>query len=207
MELIRYKKQAVFQEDILLKCATEGDAHAFGLLYSHYHPKIFKFINGMLNSREDSEEILHDIFANLWERKHTLTGIASLNSYLYKMAKYKLINLHEHRKVRQKADSYLEYAMQGSSQAADEDLIFKNYKAIFSDAMNLLPIKRRRIFEMRNLQELSHDEIATELNISKSMVKKQCYAASKHVKDYLFRKAGLITSYIVGFAHALLFLK
>lgn len=60
---------------------------------------------------------------------------------------------------------------------------------------------------MRNLQELSHDEIATELNISKSMVKKQCYAASKHVKDYLFRKAGLVAGYIVGFAHTLLFLK
>jgi RNA polymerase sigma-70 factor (ECF subfamily) len=207
MELIKYEKKTVFQEDVLLQNAAGGDSHAFGKLYSHYHPKIFKFINGMLNSREDSEEILHDIFADLWERKHTLTEVGSLNSYLYKMAKYKLINLHEHRKVRQKADVYLEYAMEGSSGAADEDLIYRNYKAIFTDAMDLLPAKRRQIFEMRNLQELSHDEIAAELNISKSMVKKQCYAATRHIKEYLFRKAGLIATYAVGFTHTLLFLK
>ena len=194
-------------EQQLLYKLSIGDENSFRMLFDLHRKRVFSCALKITKSNTYAEEILHDVFVDLWERKHTLTEIGSLNSYLYKMAKYKLINLHEHRKVRQKADVYLEYALEGSSRAADEDLIYRNYKAIFTDAMDLLPVKRRQIFEMRNLQELSHDEIATELNISKSMVKKQCYAATRHIKDYLFRKAGLIATYAVGFAHTLLFLK
>lgn len=187
----------MIDEATLLEAASLGDHEAFGQLYQYYNPKILKFINGMLNSKEDSEEILHDIFIDIWEKKEKLLEIESFNSYLYKMAKYKMINLHQHRKVKQKADIYLLSRMEGNYKSADEDIIFQQYETAFLDAMELLPQKRRLVFEMRNLQELSHDEIAIELNISKSMVKKQCYAASKHVKNYLLHNLGLITSYLL----------
>jgi|GEM_PF-549223 len=191
------KKSAVFDEVNLLKRSAIGDSDAFSKLYLHYYPKLFKFINGMLNSKEDSEEILHDIFLGIWEKKDHLPDINSFNSYLYKVAKYKLINLHAHRRVQQKAANYLKETVERTHGSADEDLILRQYENVFSEAINLLPIKRRQVFEMRNLQELSHDEIAAELKISKSMVKKQCYAASKHIKSYLFQNSGLITSYLL----------
>src|SRR5690606_12001582 len=161
----------VFDEEILLKAAALGNHEAFGQLYQHYNTKILKFINGMLNSKEDSEEILHDIFVDIWEKKEALLEIKSFNSYLYKMAKYKLINLHKHQKVKQKASVYLLNRQEGSYKSADEDFIFQEYQNAFHDAMELLPQKRRLVFEMRHMQDLSHEEIAAELKISKSMVK------------------------------------
>ena len=188
------KNKASMDENSLLKNAANGDQGAFAILYEKYHQKIFIFINGMLNSKEDSEEIVQDIFINLWENKEKLIKIRSLNSYLYRTAKNRLINLHEHRKVQQRAIKYLKSDQQNFARAADEKLIYKQYERVFLDALKLLPPKRKVVFEMRVYKELSNDEIASELQISKSMVKKQLYAATKHVKEYLFQNSGIIAS-------------
>jgi len=65
-------------------------------------------------------------------------------------------------------------------------------------ALGALPPKRRQVFEMSTQEDLSMDEIAARLNISKSMVKKQLYAANSSVKEYLQLHAGLTASIAIA---------
>lgn len=158
-------------EESLLENASSGDLEAFSQLYLHYYPKLFKFINGMLNSKEDSEEILQDIFVHILEKKEQLTKIKSFNSYLYKCAKHRLINRHEHNLVKQKADHYLKNTIESSSRSVEELMISEQYESAFANALDLMPHNRRLVFEMKTVQKLSHERIAIKLQISKSMVK------------------------------------
>ncbi|MDR6783035.1 RNA polymerase sigma-70 factor (family 1) [Pedobacter africanus] len=173
-------------ENRLLEEAAAGSRTAYTILYTFYLPKLYKYILPFTRfSKEDTEEILHDIFMKIWERKEGLSGIRSFNSYIYSMARNKLVNLHEHSKVKQKAFDYIVNHSELSGNSADQNYIYSQYREVMQRAIDALPPKRRQVFEMSTYEELSQDQIATELKISKSMVKKQLYAATRHVKEYL----------------------
>ncbi|SHG09359.1 RNA polymerase sigma factor [Pedobacter caeni] len=173
-------------ERMLLQDAARGSREAFAAIYKFYLPRLYKYIYPFVNSsREDTEEILHDLFMKVWERKEELSDINSFSSYLYRMARNRLVNIYEHGKVKQKAIDYISSHTEASGNQADEPFITAQYNTLVQNAINLLPPKRRQIFEMSVYQEMSHDEIATELQISKSMVKKQLYSAVRYLKEYL----------------------
>lgn len=173
-------------EHLLLQQTAEGSPEAFSAIYRFYLPRLYKYIYPFVrSSKEDTEEILNDLFMKIWERKEELAGIRTFKSYLYSMARNRLVNLHEHSKVKQKAIDYITNHAETSGKAADEAFIYSQYHVMVQDAIEMLPPKRRQVFEMSVYQELSHDEIAVQMQIFKSMVKKQLYAAVRHMKEYL----------------------
>ena len=177
---------ALKDEVLLLQEASAGSRAAYTSLYTFYLPKLYKYIYPFVRfSKEDTEEILHDMFMKIWERKEGLSKIKSFNSYLYSMARNKLVNLHEHGKVKQKAIEYIVNHSDVAGNSADGNYIYAQYEEVMKKAIETLPPKRRRVFEMSTYEELSQDQIAIELKISKSMVKKQLYSATRHVKEYL----------------------
>lgn len=177
---------ALKEELLLLQEASAGSRAAYTTLYTFYLPKLYKYIYPFVRfSKEDTEEILHDMFMKIWERKEELSKIKSFNSYLYSMARNKLINLHEHSKVKQKAIEYIVHHTELTGNSADNDYIYAQYQEVMKRAVDALPPKRKRVFEMSTYEELSQDQIADELQISKSMVKKQLYSATRYVKEYL----------------------
>jgi len=175
----------------LLQQAAEGCRESYAILYQFFLPKLYQYVYGIIRSKEDTEEMLQDIFLKLWERKEELENIRSLNSYLFRIARNNLINLYDHQKVQQKAISYICRHAEESGTTIEDHYIYQQYNEVAQRALNSLPSKRRQVFEMSTQQELSHDEIACELQISKSMVKKQLYAANRHVKEYLEIYGGL----------------
>lgn len=181
-------------EPQLLKLAAEGNREAYAVLYQHYLPKLYKYLYGIIRSKEDTEEILQDIFLKLWERKEELTKVKEFNSYLFRITRNKLMNRYDHQKVERKAIDYFVQHKEESRNSIDENYTYRQYDEVLQRAIKSLPPKRRQVFELSTQQELSHDEIAIQLNISKSMVKKQLYAANNYVKEYLQLHVGLTAS-------------
>jgi len=79
----------------------------------------------------------------------------------------------------------------------DDELCYEEYQSVAGLALDRLTEKRRYIFELRTKEGLSLDEIADKLKISKSVVKKQYYAASSSIMEYL-RNRGEMTISIVA---------
>ncbi|WP_029279252.1 RNA polymerase sigma factor [Pedobacter borealis] len=188
------KKEVIYNpadEPLLLQRASEGSRFAYAALYRFFLPKLYQYIYKIIRSKEDTEEILQDIFLKLWEKKEDLKNVHSLNSYLFRIAHNKLMNLYDHQKVKQKAMSYLYQHIEESGATSEDQYIYHQYSEAAQLALNSLPPKRRLVFEMSTQQELSYDEIAVQLQISKSMVKKHLYSANRHIKEYLRLHAGL----------------
>ncbi|MFB9843922.1 RNA polymerase sigma factor [Mucilaginibacter ginsenosidivorans] len=192
-------------EPQLLLQAAQGGREAYAVLYQYYLPRLYKYLYGIIRSKEETEEILQDIFLKLWEKKEDLSTVKTLNSYLFRIARNKLMNHYDHQKVRQKAADYIGQQDETSGCTAEDQYIYKQYNEVVQKALSSLPPKRRQVFEMSTQQDLSYDQIAEELNISKSMVKKQFYAANSYVKEYLQLHAGLTTS--IAIAAGALFIK
>ncbi|WP_316789966.1 RNA polymerase sigma-70 factor [Pedobacter frigoris] len=196
---------ALAEEHLLLQDAALGSRSAFTSLYTFYLPKLYKYIFPFVRcSKEDTEEILHDMFMKIWEKKEDLSTIKSFNSYLYTMARNRLVNIHEHSKVKQKAIDYILHHSEVTGNNTDDNFIYSQYREVIQRAIDTLPPKRKRVFEMSAYEELSQDEIAVIMNISKSMVKKQLYTATRYVKEYLKVHADLTAFIALCFSIGLL---
>ena len=58
-----------FDEKQLLKAISEGDEKAFKTFFLYYYPRIKGFINGLLQSQEEAEDLSQDIFLTLWNNR------------------------------------------------------------------------------------------------------------------------------------------
>jgi RNA polymerase sigma-70 factor (family 1) len=172
-------------ESSLLKKASAGDRIAFSTLYTHYFPRLYRFVFFINQSHEDTEEILQDVFLKIWDKKESLPRIRSFEDYIFRMAKNKLFDLAKKNKANAKMiDRLMPLQMQAGSDATDE-VTFKEYHRVAMEAITHLPERKRTVFLMSVEEDMSLDEIASELKISRSAVKKHLYAAVRTIKEQL----------------------
>ena len=67
----------------MLQRTADGSREAFEKLYTHYYTGLYRFISFIIDSHEDTEEIIQDIFLKIWMKKETLIGIRSFDDYLF----------------------------------------------------------------------------------------------------------------------------
>ncbi|WP_316821680.1 RNA polymerase sigma factor [Pedobacter gandavensis] len=181
---------SIENQDLLEKVAS-GDWEAFAALYNTYVPKLYRFIYPFANqNKEDTEEVIQDVFLKVWMRKEKIAELRSFESYLFKMAKNQLLD------QRGRQSSQLRLINMVGNDACQElasvhdQLVYEEYYKIAKQALQDLSPQRRRIFDMRMEEEMSIDEIAKALNISSSAVKKQLYEAIHTIKKELRHKTG-----------------
>lgn len=80
-----------FDEKQLLKAISEGDEKAFKTFFLYYYPRIKGFINGLLQSQEEAEDLSQDIFLTLWNNRSSLHTINNLKPYLFRISKMRCI--------------------------------------------------------------------------------------------------------------------
>ena len=171
------------EADLLQKMAHDNMS-AFNILYSNFQPKLYQYIIPFTqNSSIDANDIVQDIFTKLWVKRKALAGILSLEYYLYRMARNRLIDLKRSSDIQQ--THHLQYGSSQSAQAETTlfDMQYREFEKRAQEAIQKLPYRRREIFDLSINKDLSLAEIAEYLQLSTSVVKKQLYLASQFVKD------------------------
>jgi len=177
-----YSKQSDLQLVALLK---QGEEQALSELYMRYWDKLLVVAANHLDSPEEAEEVLQDIFFSLWQRRETLALKYSLATYLSVAVKYRIINLMDKQyRLRHKMESRIADA-ELLSPSAETGLLEKELMEQIAAAVKRLPEKCRIVFTMSREQGLSHKQIAAELNISEKTVTNHLTKAMKDLKDGL----------------------
>ena len=158
---------------------------AFTTLYTHYFPRLYRFVFFINQSHEDTEEVLQDVFLKIWDKKDSLLRIRSFEDYLFRMAKNKLFDLAKKNKAKVKMIHRLMPQQLQAANDATDDVTFKEYHRVAMEAITHLPERKRTVFLMSVEEEMSLDEIASELKISRSAVKKNLYGAVHSIKEHL----------------------
>lgn len=148
-------------------------------------------------SDEDAENIVQDVFVELWENKEMLNMHMNLIAYLFTTIKNKCLNHMRHKIVVQNTATKMqeEYLISlrmnlDSLEAFDNKLFSdQDIEKIINRALDSLPEKCRTIFFMSKIEGKKQKEIAQELNISINTVGTQIGIAYKklrtELKDYL----------------------
>lgn len=189
MNIIKQKNN--FNEQELLEKVAEGDLDAFADVYNYYVPKLYRFAYPFTNqNKEDTEEVIQNVFLKIWMRKEKLVTVRSFDAYLFRMAKNHLIDLKKQINSKQRIVDEITPSGTTYVTSAHDKLVYNEYYHSAKAALSLLTPQRRKIFEMRTEMEMSIDEIAKTLDISQSAVKKQLYEAIKQIKKHLSHEVG-----------------
>jgi RNA polymerase sigma-70 factor (family 1) len=174
-------------ETDLISLVSIGDREAFSALYSKYLNNIYRYIFSITYNKEVSEEIVQDLFLKVWENRNKLKEVDAIKPYLYRSAKNLLINHIKKSQAEVRKIDHYKIITRSSQETTDDEVRYKEYARIAQYAIELLPEKRKQIFKLHSNDDLSIDEIAAKLSISKSVVKKQWYKGANFVREYLFK--------------------
>lgn len=136
-----------------------------------------------------AEDIVHDIFLNIWDQKSTIMVEKELHNYLLSMVKNACFDYLKHKKVSEtflsKAEHQLKIEeLEYYEYSENEDSENHNLQAIYS-SIEKLPPKCKVIFEKAYIEKQKSAEIAEEMNISVRTVETHVYNALKIIRNNL----------------------
>lgn len=182
-----------YYEEQIIEGVKEGDDSAFRHLYDIYYHRLFCIARQYLQDEFLAETIVSDVFFHLWETRKTLDIRISLNAYLIRMVRNFSLNYLQKNYVEKEVSlngidlsSHLLFLSEDYplGRLMEKELIEKVHEEI-----NRLPKETRQVFILSRLEELKHEEIATQLGVSINTVKyhiKQALSILRaRLKDYI----------------------
>ena len=179
------------QDRELVELLMGGSQEAFGELYARYKEQLMVLCKRYLKNENDSEDIVHDIFVQLWETRHLLNAELSFAGYVQTItrnyAKDKLRHLDVHSRF---AKNIL---MNGTDSTNEtEDRIADNdYAKLLNELVECLPPRQKEIFRLSRMERLTYQEISELLQISIPTVQKHASLALKRIAEQLQQHADI----------------
>ena len=188
----KYKMTKIIsQEEIIIRKVKNGDTLAFEELFNKYYQKLKQFTYQFTKSEFIAEEIVQEVFINLWVKRDKIDLNLSFNGYIYRITRNLLINHLKKMARDEKALEEFWYNMDKEKDNVSEQILDKEYNQHLEEAIDKLPKQKQLIFRLSREEGKSHYQIAEELGISKNTVKNHMVAAIKAIKNYLQTNADI----------------
>lgn len=183
----------LINEAELFSGLARGDERCFDAIYNHYANRLFPFVDKMVRSRSLSEEIVQDIFVQLWINRHLLENVQYPTAYLFNIAANKTLTYLKKIAGSKKLVDKIAAGYKDYDNDTEEQLILRESARIIEMAVAQLPQQRRLIWELSRNEGLTHQQIADKLGISTSTVNNQLGHAMQQVRTFLNNRAGLLS--------------
>lgn len=163
------------------------DVLAFESLFKTHYAKLCFYANTITGNLSAAEEIVADLFTEIWEKREQIQFSNATKAYIYKSVYNRCLNYLKHSKIE---NAYVDYLLKNDSNnlfaqtpsyAYDEKEISKEITL----AINKLPEKCKEIFLLSRVQNKKYHEIAAMLDLSPKTVENQMAIALKKLRQML----------------------
>lgn len=189
--------EQLYNESLLLKRLTAGDREAFTQLYHAYNPLVLQYALSLLKSKQQAQDIGNDIFANLWQNRHTLQNVQSLKAYLLTAARNRAINALKSMARSHSSMKEIRRSFGDKSIETEEQLLEKEYVAFIKKQIEGLPARSKQVFTLCREEGYSYDEVSTHLGISRNAVKSHMVYSMKKLKAFVKKDLGISFSILL----------
>ncbi len=157
-------------ENMLVEAARGGDASAYEQLFEAYHSKLYNYAYGICGNTEDAKDIAQDAFIRVFEALPRIEGELKFSAYLYRTAHNAAI---DSAKARSRFDGpeELEFALDEHLAADPERVaLLREQQGQVRGAAFALRDEHREILTLRELEDMSYEEIGAVLDMPKNTV-------------------------------------
>ncbi|MFA6945484.1 MAG: RNA polymerase sigma-70 factor [Pedobacter sp.] len=178
------KKEPICDFELITRI-KEGDEAAFRIIFDLYSSKLYYFSLKFLKEREPCQEVVQEVFMNVWINRVKLDTQYPIAPYLYTITRRLTLNVLRQVANSQCAMEKMWANVQKTSNETEEVVYLEDLERFTEQVLARLPKQQQLVYRMSRHQELSYDEIAEELNISRNTVKNHMVSALKTLRTQL----------------------
>ncbi|BCU75481.1 sigma-70 family RNA polymerase sigma factor [Luteolibacter sp. LG18] len=178
----------------LVARAREGDTRAFDALILKYGDKLYGLVYNMTSHKEDTHDLLQEIFARAYQSLGKFRGQSSFYTWIYQIAVNLTLNFLKKRKRRtgislQDMDSSVQNdpALVDTAHAAnpEQQSHINQLQQKLNEAMRKLSDPHRTVVTLFDIQGMPHGEIAKVLKVSEGTVRSRLHYAHLQLQSFL----------------------
>jgi RNA polymerase sigma-70 factor (ECF subfamily) len=170
------------EDKSLFDAMKEGSESAFTALYDKYWERAYYVAYKHTQSEQESEDLVHDVFMDLWKNRNSITIKKEVSTYVFTALKYKIFRMYDAKAVRTQYADMIKNKQPEISNTTEKTLSFNELYSLIEYEVERLPEKCRIVFKMRRFENFTIEEIAQKLDISPNTVNNQITKASKSLK-------------------------
>ena len=195
---MRVKSEAANYDDLLIERIKNGDRDAYHDMVTRYWDRIFNRVHHLLKNQQDAEEVTQDAFIRAHRGLANFRGDASFSTWLYQIATNLAHNRYWYwfRRKRDysisldqplsvEGDLTLENVMPSAGETPSEAAVTQEFVERVSECMEGLGAKHREVLILRNVKNLSYEQISQQLEISVGTVKSRIARARESLRDLM----------------------
>ena len=190
------QRRSVADSTLVAEFIAGSDA-SFTQLVTRYKDPIINYVNTMVGNYDTAADLAQETFLRVYQNIGRYNSLYQFSTWIYRIATNLAIDEMRYRKRRGQVffrniwgnqanavDEEKELALRDSSPSPGDEVLRKEGGQVLGEAIRSLPPKYRTTFVMKEIQGLSHDEIARVLSTSPGTIKSRLHRA----KELLQRK-------------------
>ncbi len=162
----------------------------FEKIYNLHWEKVYLQCVNKLNDSVVAKDLTQDIFRSLWERYDDLIITVSIEHYLARATKFRILEHIRNESVKRKHDQALGEIFNPATNTTEDDLNYRELSDRLQSLIDFLPKQCKRVFTLSKIDGLSNKEISSELQITERTVEyhiTRAYAfIRKNLKEFSY---------------------
>jgi RNA polymerase sigma-70 factor (family 1) len=174
-----------YTNEELMREIKADNMFAFDALYGNYSRKLYKFGYSILKSKEDTENLIQDVFLNLWENRHKVEKDASIQSYVFTIAYNSAISILRKKTKDFQFVEYLKSLQEITEEPVNVEVEYNELTAKLDKIINDLPQRQKEVYLLHKVEGLKYNVIAEQLHISVNTIENHMSRALKTIREKL----------------------
>jgi len=181
-----------YSDETLIEKAKKSDLEAFKIIVERYQTRVISVAYGIVHNEDDAKDISQDVFVKVYKSLDNFQGNSRFYTWLYRITVNMAIDYN--RKIKRKqAMEYnddinvkTELPLADSKQALPDKYIYdKEIYGKLQEAIENLSEEQKKTFILREMEDLSYQEIADIMKCSVGTVMSRLYYARDKIRLYL----------------------
>lgn len=181
-------------DELIVEEVKKGESDVFAVLVKRYNQRLFRIIRSYVSEDQDVKDVMQTTYLKAYDKLDQFRGDAQFSTWLIRIGINEALKFLNQEKKRTNLHAVTDYP--DNDQIYKSDNLTPEKSTISNDmsdhiekAVNKLPEPYRKVFIMREIEQMSTKETADCLDITNVNVKVRLYRAKKKLKETLLAMA------------------
>jgi len=165
-----------------IQIKTKAD---FEVMFKTHYSALCSYAHGFLKDPDAAEEVVQEVMFRIWTGRASLVIETSLGSYLFRAVRNGCMNVLKHLNIREEYKSFRKREMGETQRSKEDEMIASELEQKIREAIDHLPVERRKVFILSRYDGLTYGQIAEKLGLSVKTVENQMGKALKSLREDL----------------------
>jgi len=174
-------------DEALVRAARLGDHEAFQGIVERHGPAMYRYAVRLVGDTTDAGEVTQEAFVSAWRSLPSFAGRSSLRTWLIRLVYRRAADLQRHRRATPIGDDLLSRLTPPAADNPLQTVLDAELLAALQQALNELPWHQRATWLLREVEEMSYEEISIALAMSIGAVRGHLYRGRRTIAERMAR--------------------